>query len=319
MRFRGSLFGRRGPSVDRGGALSAQATVHSAAPAPSRLKGFISATAVRPGPELHFRQRAERRVCRPGPNCVVDCWFGGGDVRNTRLTLVFDGPRLFGRLEGRRHRGDGLLRRIRQHDQQRLRRRAARPRALRLGYVQLSNGSTTIQLGQQWSPLFGNTAVSLSHIAFPLGYGSAGDIGWRFPGIFSGPEADAQGLGRQRGHSGRGDVRLVERPELRHDEQLRQLADGRQRVLAAVRAALQPGRKLGDRGPGAPTSSATSTRRTSRGPALRLRRPPNPCGPGVTDDKLTGSAVEIGAKFQIGPVLIQGNGYTGHSIGNSSA
>ncbi len=24
----------------------------------------------------------------------------------------------------------------------------------------------------------------MSHIAFPLGYGSAGDVGWRFPGIY---------------------------------------------------------------------------------------------------------------------------------------
>ena len=39
-------------------------------------------------------------------------------------------------------------------------------------------------LGQAWTPLFGNVPVSLSHIAFPLGYGSAGDVGWRFPGIY---------------------------------------------------------------------------------------------------------------------------------------
>jgi len=40
-------------------------------------------------------------------------------------------------------------------------------------------------------------------------------------------------------------------------------------------------------------------------------------GPGksVPNDKLTGSAVEIGAKIQAGPFLLQGNGYTGHAIG----
>jgi hypothetical protein len=40
-------------------------------------------------------------------------------------------------------------------------------------------------------------------------------------------------------------------------------------------------------------------------------------GAGVSapNDKLAGSAVEIGAKFQIGDVLLQGNGYTGHAIG----
>ena len=38
-------------------------------------------------------------------------------------------------------------------------------------------------------------------------------------------------------------------------------------------------------------------------------------GASAVNDKLTGSAIEIGAKFQLGPVLLQGNGYTGHSIG----
>ena len=44
----------------------------------------------------------------------------------------------------------------------------------------------------------------------------------------------------------------------------------------------------------------------------------SPCGPGDSD-KLIGSAVEIGAKFQIGPVLIQGNGYDGLGIGQQFA
>src|SRR4030095_6517219 len=44
-------------------------------------------------------------------------------------------------------------------------------------------------------------------------------------------------------------------------------------------------------------------------------------GPGVdaNGDRLDGSAVEIGAKFQIGPFMLQGNGYTGHSIGQQFA
>src|SRR2546425_7192509 len=32
--------------------------------------------------------------------------------------------------------------------------------------------------------MFGETPVSTTHLAFPLGYGSTGKIGWRFPGIF---------------------------------------------------------------------------------------------------------------------------------------
>src|SRR5256885_4202619 len=34
------------------------------------------------------------------------------------------------------------------------------------------------------SPLFGEVPVSLTHIAFPLGYGATGMVGWRFPGVF---------------------------------------------------------------------------------------------------------------------------------------
>ncbi len=55
---------------------------------------------------------------------------------------------------------------------------------LRLAYADVVHKNLTIRIGQAWTPLFGNVPVSLSHIAFPLGYGSAGDVGWRFPGIY---------------------------------------------------------------------------------------------------------------------------------------
>src|SRR5262249_6547050 len=40
-------------------------------------------------------------------------------------------------------------------------------------------------------------------------------------------------------------------------------------------------------------------------------------GADTPGDKLVGGAVEIGAKFQIGPFMLQGNGYTGQSIGQN--
>jgi hypothetical protein len=55
---------------------------------------------------------------------------------------------------------------------------------IRFAFVDLSNGRTTLRIGQFWSPMFGEVPVSLTHIAFPLGYGSAGMVGWRFPGVF---------------------------------------------------------------------------------------------------------------------------------------
>ena len=54
---------------------------------------------------------------------------------------------------------------------------------LRLAYADLTNGRTTLRIGQDWDLLFGNVPVSTSHIAFPLGHGSGGFIGWRFPQV----------------------------------------------------------------------------------------------------------------------------------------
>ena len=227
--------------------LSAQATVSLGGAGTLTLKGFVSFTAFAQDQNFNFGNGQNAEYPTP-PNCEVDCWFGGGDVRNTRLTLVFDGPKIGGNwkagatVEMDFFGGFGASPNSAFIEAQPV------PR-LRLGYINITNGSTTIQLGQQWTPLFGNTAVSLSHIAFPLGYGSAGDIGWRFPGIFVFPEADVSkdSVGQRR--SGRRDhVGILERPGLQHDEQLHQLPDGRKRDLAAVRAALQPRREAGQHG-----------------------------------------------------------------------
>jgi hypothetical protein len=117
------------------------------------------------------------------PEFSRDKWFTGGDVRNTRLTLAFNGPKvgqgawkLGGQIEMDFFGGfigapPGAF-----EDEQ------PKPR-LRLAFADIGNGRTTVRIGQFWSPLFGNVPVSTSHLAFPLGYGS-GMPGWRFPGIF---------------------------------------------------------------------------------------------------------------------------------------
>jgi hypothetical protein len=112
----------------------------------------------------------------------LEGWWHGGDVRNMRLTFEFRGPEiagsnwrananfeadLFGGFNGAGNFGD----------EQPL------PR-LRLAYADLTNGRTTIRIGQAWALTLGNIPVSTSHIGFPLGWGSGGFIGWRFPGIF---------------------------------------------------------------------------------------------------------------------------------------
>ena len=111
----------------------------------------------------------------------VNQGFTDGDIRNTRINFTFNaGPVLgkwtpkgvieadfFGAFNGAPPFGD---------EQPQLRGR--------LLYADLTNGRSTLRIGQYWAPLFAEVPVSLTHIAFPLGLGSAGMIGWRFPGIF---------------------------------------------------------------------------------------------------------------------------------------
>ncbi|HEX4439526.1 MAG TPA: hypothetical protein VH854_05610 [Thermoanaerobaculia bacterium] len=284
--------------------LSAQATFNLGTAGTLTLKGFVSFTAFAQDQSFNFGngQNAEYPVA---PNCAVDCWFGGGDVRNTRMTLTFDGPKLFGdwkagaTIEMDFFGGFGGSVNSSFIDQQPV------PR-LRLGYIDLTNGSTTIRMGQMWSPLFANTAVSLSHIAFPLGYGSAGDIGWRFPGIFVYQDINAKD-----------DVVHVD-------------------AVAAVMAGSWNGPDCGT------TNNCVNdlTAGNATWPQFEVRfnlggklgsmgtwtsyivghydqKDLSGAGASTPNDKLTGSAVEIGAKFTIGPVMIQGNGYSGHSIGQN--
>jgi len=107
-----------------------------------------------------------------------------GDVRNTRINFTFNAapvlgkwaPRatleadFFGAFNGVPPFGD---------EQSQFR--------IRHAFVDLSNGRTTLRIGQYWAPLFGETGafipVSVTHIAFPVGLG-ASMIGWRFPGVF---------------------------------------------------------------------------------------------------------------------------------------
>jgi hypothetical protein len=105
-------------------------------------------------------------------------WVHSGDVRNSRLTVALAGPEVsrgwranataeldfFGAFAS----AGGAF-----GNQQ------PQPR-LRVAYADLTNGRTTLRIGQDWDLLLGNIPVSTSHIAFPLGHGSGGFVGWRF-------------------------------------------------------------------------------------------------------------------------------------------
>ena len=99
-----------------------------------------------------------------------------GDVRNTRINFTFAGGPVLGKWSPRATlEGDffGAFPAT-----------PAPPFAdeqpqfrIRFAYVDLTNGRTTVRFGQYWSPLFGEVPVSVTHVAFPLGYGATGMIG----------------------------------------------------------------------------------------------------------------------------------------------
>jgi len=150
------------------------------------ISGFVSATLFNDrGLFSSFGQGQNAEIAaapanQPGPNRGIF----DGDVRNTRLNFTFNAPAVlgkwapratieadfFGAFNGAPPFGD---------EQSQFR--------IRHAFVDLSNGRTTVRIGQYWAPLFGETAafipVSLAHIAFPVGLG-ASMIGWRFPGVF---------------------------------------------------------------------------------------------------------------------------------------
>src|SRR5436190_21819863 len=148
------------------------------------IGGFISATLFNDrGLFSSFGQGQNAEIAaapanQPGPNRGIF----DGDVRNTRLNFTFNAPAVmgkwapratieadfFGAFNGAPPFGD---------EQSQFR--------IRHAFVDLSNGRTTLRIGQFWAPLFNtDIPVSLTHIAFPVGLGSGGVIGWRFPGVF---------------------------------------------------------------------------------------------------------------------------------------
>jgi len=157
--------------------------VFSTAPGVSvALHGFISASAF--GQDKTFTYGNGQNAEIPAlPEKANKGSLSGVDVRNTRFWLDFTGAKLneswagSGRIEmdffgG--FNGTGAY-----SDQQ------LTPR-LRQAYMDLTNADwgSTIRIGQMWDLMFPleNVPTSLSHIAFPLGYG-AGVIGWRYPGV----------------------------------------------------------------------------------------------------------------------------------------
>ena len=287
-------------------AASASAqTVQVGANASITFKGFISATSFAQDQNFTFGngQNAEFPVV---PETKVDRWFYGGDVRNTRLNMTLNGPTVVGNWKvggaiemdffgGNNGTGSFAGQQV-------------VPR-LRLGYLDISNGSTTIRFGQQWGLLFGAcpqgaacfVPVSLAHIAFPLGYGSAGAIGWRFPGIFLYQNLTPKGSALN--------------------------ADLQVAVLANSWSA-PPGTTTDSNNAGNAGTPQFEARVNVGGKSDAMtwgayvvghvdQKDLSGAGASTANDKLNGTAVEVGAKITVMGFLFQGSGYTGHSIGQN--
>ncbi|MEI7035210.1 hypothetical protein [Fulvimonas yonginensis] len=143
------------------------------------LHGFISASAFAQNRSFTFGNGQNAEYPVPGSSGRLT----GVDVRNTRFWLDFSGAKLAGEWNGGgRIEMDffGGFNGTGPYSQQQ-----PTPR-LRQAYMDLTNPGTgsTVRIGQQWDLMFplDNTPTSLSHIAFPLGFG-AGFVGWRFPGV----------------------------------------------------------------------------------------------------------------------------------------
>jgi hypothetical protein len=155
-------------------------SVFSSAPGVSvALHGFVDAAAFSQDKSFTFGNGQNAEF----PNVGSHGRSTGVDIRNTRFWLDFKGAKFNdnwsggGRIEmdffgGFNGTGAYSL-------------SQPTPR-LRQAYMDLANVSsgTTFRIGQQWDLLFplDNTPASVTHIAFPLGYGT-GMIGWRFPGV----------------------------------------------------------------------------------------------------------------------------------------
>src|SRR5205809_5580977 len=145
------------------------------------ISGFINSTWFMNNGFFGFGNSQNAEFANP-VQPAADKTYLDGDVRNTRINFTFSGspvmgkwsPRatleadFFGAFNGAPPFGD---------EQPQMR--------IRFAYADLTNGPTTLRIGQFWAPLFNtDIPVSLAHIAFPLGLGSGGVIGWRFPGVF---------------------------------------------------------------------------------------------------------------------------------------
>lgn len=141
-----------------------------------RLRGFVNGSFIYQDADFG-PGNAHRALFVTGER---DDWFHLWDVRSTRLgvdvtdAVLFNDWRANGTIEADFHGAFGAGAPF-GDEQPQLR--------LRLAYADLTNGRTTLRIGQQWSLTQGNIPVSTTHTGFVAGWATGGVIGWRFPGV----------------------------------------------------------------------------------------------------------------------------------------
>ena len=227
-----------------------------------------------------------------------DPWFLGGDTRNTRLRLDMSGLPVEGQWKAEAHlevdffggfNGTGAF----SDEQAQIR--------LRHAYLTLRRGNTSVALGQTWAPLLGNVPTSVSHIAFPLGYGAAGVIGWRFPGV-----QVAQQLRRSEGFSAALKLAAMRGSWSGPGDNLANESAGESSAFPQLEARID---LSGERG--GMTWSAYSVAHMDK---------KDFSGTDAVEDGggeiLSGRAIQVGGTLRVERITLQGNAYRGRAIGH---
>lgn len=224
---------------------------------------------------------------------TVDKAHFGGDIRQSRMNLSMAGPKVFGEwqpkgvlefdLFGGFSAGafgdESLLPRI------------------RVAYAELKQGGTTIQIGQMNQLVVPQIPMSVSHIAFPWSY-TAGTIGWRTPGI-------------QVFHAiPMGDMKL----ELAGAVQRGTWADPNNGPVSLGEASGIPQIEARVKLDGKAGNASYTAYLVGHYDQKDLSGWNAQSAPGA-DDKLTGTAIQVGGKFTLAPVTFAFNAYQGKAIG----
>jgi hypothetical protein len=285
-------------------ALAQQPQVRPGAQSTITVRGFVSSTAFLQDNVFGFgngQNAAWAGLAGPGQtNPETNQWILSADVRNTRLGLDFRGPPIGGgwSVNGTLEMDffGGFANPGATGDEQPL------PR-LRLAFADLARGGTTLRIGQAWSPLFGYVPASVSHLGFPLGYGSAGKIGWRFPGIFL-----YQNLTEGEGTRAQIQIAAMRGSWAGPGNNLDHLSAGETSGFPQLQGKLDlSGRTAG------------GTQWGAYAVAHYDQKDLRPYGADAPGTKLDGTAFSGGLRVVPGPVTLHGSAYSGKAVGQHLA